>query len=1003
MTQPRVLSEQDMSILQSYLDVGDIIGYYDTLSEWGYRYGNLAAGVAGNDTLFGETANAFLVNAAADQGVQLSSYDITKISLDLAEQDFAERSSKWFSDPYQQVTLSYAEVSDVHQFVFSDYGLDIGAWTAAYIEPVFGSEAEERWQDLLGTGDSSLAQLSTGAGILLNLEFLQEDLRNELELYYHGVAVDPNFVHPDPTFDLNGTQQLLQTVQEQISATVTATFDSIFGKPMGPDLQLMQAIAQGTVDPQAIDQTPLLFEFKEDFLQFGKSLGALLQRAYADGVKAGPNLEVAFAMEALAAPFRSETLAQLAEAQAEVQGEGLDAGRSAVGQVMVSPWYDDKASAPDTHIGWYDGNGNWNTKAGTVTAYGPGWARDRLEAKGMWGDIEAARGGTGQDEHDNSNPPSREPEVDWDGDGRDDIGLPVAFDLDGDGQVALVDLSNSSAFYDFSGDGFRNWTTWIGAADGLLGYDANGDGTIAGRNELVFVDYAPGAQTDLEGLRAFDSNGDLTLTSADAQWQSFYLWQDIDQDGISDPGELQTLQAAGITGLSLVSDGNRREVGPNILFGDAAVSWANGRTTVAVDAAIAYSVLSIREAAGAVDLRLFPEFTLRALVDSHGQNLNLTSEGLSGLIGGAGADSFSAGGDLPVLISGGAGNDTLTGGTANDILLGDDGDDHLIGGAGDDLLSGGAGADVIDGGAGVDQASFQGEDDRVEVFLFDSSRNKYGATGETYLNIENLIGTNHNDGLYGDANSNLLRGGMGNDELYGGGGDDILQGGDGDDRLIGAQGADVMNGGDGFDRVWYGFGENLSMNMNDPIRLDLANPSNNIGESYGDKLISIESVQGTFLGDQMFGDSSSNELNGYFGNDTLNGRGGDDRLFGHSGDDVMTGGSGADEFIFFIQQKSIYIPWNPAGWHGVDTIVDFETGRDTILLNGIVGWTGFNAGRLSLQNMVFGASALEPDDLIMVHQGAIFYDIDGSGPIAQVHLANIGVDTVIAPPDVLLQ
>jgi hypothetical protein len=49
---------------------------------------------------------------------------------------------------------------------------------------------------------------------------------------------------------------------------------------------------------------------------------------------------------------------------------------------------------------------------------------------------------------------------------------------------------------------------WTTGGDGLLAFDANRDGNIAGRGEISFIDYHPGAQTDLEGLRAFDTDGD---------------------------------------------------------------------------------------------------------------------------------------------------------------------------------------------------------------------------------------------------------------------------------------------------------------------------------------------------------------------------------------------------------------------------------------------------------------------------------------------------------------
>jgi pimeloyl-ACP methyl ester carboxylesterase len=48
---------------------------------------------------------------------------------------------------------------------------------------------------------------------------------------------------------------------------------------------------------------------------------------------------------------------------------------------------------------------------------------------------------------------------------------------------------------------------------------------------------------------------------------------------------------------------------------------------------------------------------------------------------------------VPVMFSGGAGNDHLTGGAGDDVLLGSDGDDQLFGGQGKDTLTGGPGTD----------------------------------------------------------------------------------------------------------------------------------------------------------------------------------------------------------------------------------------------------------------------------------------------------------------------
>ena len=146
-------------------------------------------------------------------------------------------------------------------------------------------------------------------------------------------------------------------------------------------------------------------------------------------------------------------------------------------------------------------------------------------------------------------------------------GKPIVLDLDGDG-VELVPLDESTAFYDINGDGYRERMAWASADDGFLAYDKDGDGRIAAHDELSFVSYVPGAQTDLEGLRYFDTDGNGRLDPDDAEWGSFRVWQDRDQDGESDPGELSSLDETGIRSISLTSDGVKRKVAGNTVFGE---------------------------------------------------------------------------------------------------------------------------------------------------------------------------------------------------------------------------------------------------------------------------------------------------------------------------------------------------------------------------------------------------------------------------------------------------
>jgi Ca2+-binding RTX toxin-like protein len=143
--------------------------------------------------------------------------------------------------------------------------------------------------------------------------------------------------------------------------------------------------------------------------------------------------------------------------------------------------------------------------------------------------------------------------------------------------------------------------------------------------------------------------------------------------------------------------------------------------------------------------------------------------------------------------TGNALGNNITGNSANNTLNGGDGLDTLIGGLG---------SDTLDGGAGSDYASYQNATAAVGVHLGDPFVNYGEASGDTYLSIENLIGSSFDDELIGDIGNNVIFAGAGADTIVGSDGDDVLSGDNGNDALYGGNGIDSMYGDSGDDSLF---------------------------------------------------------------------------------------------------------------------------------------------------------------------------------------------------------
>ncbi|WP_415405299.1 M10 family metallopeptidase C-terminal domain-containing protein [Tateyamaria sp. SN3-11] len=239
------------------------------------------------------------------------------------------------------------------------------------------------------------------------------------------------------------------------------------------------------------------------------------------------------------------------------------------------------------------------------------------------------------------------------------------------------------------------------------------------------------------------------------------------------------------------------------------------------------------------------------------------------------------------------GNDALYGGDGNDTIFGGQGDDLLDGGDGDDMMSGQAGIDVFRGGDGDDTVDYSQESPfQLLVNLETNVASGGTASGDTFYDIENLIGsddridrfigTSAANYFWGQGGGDVFNGRDGNDTLDGGNDGDILYGEGGDDMIIGGAGQDYLDGGEGIDTVVY-------RDSSSGVTVDLVNGTATGGDADGpiqivgrgttidnDILVGFENVIGSFHDDWLIGDDQINEL------------------FGGAGDDLLTGGEGAD-------------------------------------------------------------------------------------------------------------
>lgn len=360
---------------------------------------------------------------------------------------------------------------------------------------------------------------------------------------------------------------------------------------------------------------------------------------------------------------------------------------------------------------------------------------------------------------------------------------PIAIDLDGDG-FEFVNVDDSDIFFDVTGDGWKRRTAWVGRDDGMLAIDVDGDGQIDRPDEIAFANRVDGAQTDLEGMAAFDTHADGRLDAADRDWSRFGIWQDANQNGTTDPGEFRSLEAMGVQAVHLASDGRFRVINGQTVHGIGRLAMADGSERALADVTLAFTRERRLPAQQRTQAPLSPFSPSGARLEG--------SDDSELMPGRHGSDVIDAHDGDDLIVDDG-GNDLVTAGAGNDVVFSGHDHDMVDAGTGDDVVQAGHGDDVVFGAQGSDA-----------IFLQPGHDIAFGGDGDDLLAGEGgndvLSGDAGDDQLFGGDGSDALFGRSGHDALSGMDGDDLLDAGDGDDTLDGGAGADRMVGGSGHDR-----------------------------------------------------------------------------------------------------------------------------------------------------------------------------------------------------------
>ncbi len=378
------------------------------------------------------------------------------------------------------------------------------------------------------------------------------------------------------------------------------------------------------------------------------------------------------------------------------------------------------------------------------------------------------------------------------------------------------------------------------------------------------------------------------------------------------------------------------------------------------------------------------------------------------LIGGAGNDLLDGGGDadtasyanatgsvtVNLLLAGaqntlGAGTDTLvsieylTGSQYGDTLTGNNGTNIINGGGGNDIINGRGNIDFMTGGTGDDRYYVDDASDVVTEIAGQGSDRVYASVNYTLGTGQSIEFLLANAG----ATSLTLRGNELANNIQGNSGNDTLEGRDGADILDGRGGIDDMSGGNGNDKYYVDNANDVLHEGASEGTLDIVYASVDYTLASGEYVERLYANVNTAL--TLTGNEFANGIFGAAGNDTLNGGAGADTLTGNGGADRLVGGAGIDT-LFGNAGGDVFVLSNLAADR--DGIRDWAT-EDQIEISASLFGGGLVAGSLAGGQFATNGTGVagDADDRFVYNtsNGALYFDIDGSGDDARVQIASL--------------